>query len=138
MKISINYRGTLFEKADLNPILGESTFKRLHTLWYYLKENEKYVFYNLGGGAHVHIGWILTDSQYALISNTTFVYLTHLNPLIIPYGTTAHMNFNVRVANTEAVRFLYEVTGVEQALVHIIVSTVEEAYLADTRNRTTN
>ena len=42
------------------------------------------------------------------------------------------------IAHTEEVRLFREVTGVEQALVQQIVGTVEEAYLAYIRNRTTN
>ena len=44
----------------------------------------------------------------------------------------------MRIAHTDEVRQLCEVTGVEQALVQQIFGTVEEVYLEDTRNRTTN
>ena len=81
---------------------------------------------------------MLTAAQYALISPTPFVYPTHLGPLIIPYRTTAHANSNMRIAHTKEVHMFREVTGVEQALVQKIVGTVEEVYLADISNRTTN
>ena len=44
---------------------------------------------------------------------------------------TANANSNMRIAHTEEVRLLREVTGVEQALVQQIVD-----YLEDIRNRT--
>ena len=81
---------------------------------------------------------MITDEQYALISPTTFVYPTHLGPLIIPDGTTAHANFNMLIEHTEELCQFRKVTGVEQDLVKQIFGTVEEAYLADIRNRTTN
>ena len=73
-----------------------------------------------------------------LISPTPFIYLTHPGLLIIPDGITTHANFNILITYTEKVRLLQEVTGVGQALVQQTVATLEELYLADIRNRTTN
>ena len=42
------------------------------------------------------------------------------------------------IAHIDKVRLLREVTGVEQALLQQIVSTVKEVYFTDIRNRTTN
>ena len=75
--------------------------------------------------------------QYALISTTDFVYLTHPGPLIIPDGMTAHANYNMWIAHTEEVRLFCKVTGVEQSIVQIIVGMVDADYLADTYNRET-
>ena len=44
---------------------------------------------------------MITDEQYALISPTTFVYPTHLGPLIIPDGTTTHANSNMWITHTK-------------------------------------
>ena len=44
----------------------------------------------------------------------------------------------MRIVNTEEGRLLCEVTGVVKSLVQQIFGTVEEAYLADIHNRTTN
>ena len=81
---------------------------------------------------------MLTDAQYALISPTTLVYPNQPDPLIIPDSTTAQANPNMRISHTEKVRIFREVIRVVQALVQQIVSTVEEAYLADISNHTTN
>ena len=93
---------------------------------------------NIGGGPHGHLGLVLTDVQYALISYTPFVYQAHPGPLIIPDGTTAHMNSNMRINHTEAVHIFRESVGVEQTLIQKNITTVEETYLADIRNLTTN
>ena len=134
----INYKDTPFKWSNLTTIRVELTFETLHNLWNKIKENTKSVYSNLGGGAHVHLGLLLTDAQYALIYPTTFVYPTFPGPLIIPYGTTSHVNSNMPIAHTKEVRMFREVTGVEQSLVQKIVGTVEEAYLADICNRTKN
>ena len=81
---------------------------------------------------------MLTDAQYALISNTSFVYPTHPGTLIIPDGTTAHINSNMRITNTKELRIFREVMVVYQSLIQKIIVTVEDTYLADIRNRTTN
>ena len=60
---------------------------------------------------------MLTNAQYALISPTPFVYLTHLGPITIQDGTTAHANSNMQIAHTDKVRMFREVTGVKQSLV---------------------
>ena len=95
------------------------------------------MYSNLRGGAHGHLGLVLTDVQYALVSPTFFVYPTHPGPLIILDGTTAYANPNMRIVHTKEVRLFCEVTGVEQALIQQIFDMVKAAYLADIRNRTT-
>ena len=80
---------------------------------------------------------MLTDAHYVLIYTTPFVYVTHPGPLIIPDGTTAHTNSNMRITHNEEMRLLREVKGAERALVEQIVGTAEEAYISDIRNKTT-
>ena len=137
MTSNINYKDTLFERAKLTPIRGKPTFKVLHKLRNEIKANAKSFYSNIGGGAHGHLGLVLTDAQYALISHTPFVYPTHLGPLIITDGTTVHAKSNMRIAHTKEVRLFREVTGVEQAIAQQIVGPVEESFLPDIRNRTT-
>ena len=100
------------------------------------KSNTRSAYSNLGGGAYGHPGLVLTDAQYALILNTPLIYLTHLGPLIIPDGTIVHMNSNMRIKHTEAACLFREVTGIDQALIQHIITTVEENYTTDTYNWT--
>ena len=110
----------------------------LHKLWDEIKANAKSVYSNLGGGAHGHTGLMLTEVHYALIYPTPFVYPTHPGAIIIPDDTNAHVNSNMQITHTKEMRLLCEVTGAEQALVKQIVGTVQEAYLANIRNSTTD
>ena len=126
MTSNINYKDTLFERSNLTPIRGKPTFKTLHKFWNEIKANSKSVYSNIGGGSHGHLGLVLVDAQYALISSTHFVYPTHLGLLIIPDGTTAHTNSNMRIVHSEKVHLFREVTGLEQAIVQQIVDTAEE------------
>ena len=44
----------------------------------------------------------------------------------------------MRITHTKVVCLFHEVTGVEKSLIQHIITTVEETYIADIRNRTTN
>ena len=73
MKSSINYKETPFKQDNLTPIRGKPPFKMLHKLQKNIKANTKSVYSNLGGGAYGHLDLLFTDTQYTLISPTTFV-----------------------------------------------------------------
>ena len=103
MMISISYKDPPFERATLTPICGEPTFETLHKLRNEIKANTKFLYSDIGGGAHGHLGLVLTNFQSALISPTPFAYPTHLGMLIILGGTTAHENSNMRIAHTKKV-----------------------------------
>ena len=81
---NVNYCDNHFERANLTPICGELTFKSLRKLRNEIKANARSVYSHLGGGAHVHIGLILTLAQYSLIVPTVSVRPSHPGPLIIP------------------------------------------------------
>ena len=127
MTSSIDYKYTLFKIDNLTPIRGKPTFKILHKLLNEIKANAKSIYSNIGGVAHGHLGPVLTNAQYALISPTPFVYLTHMGPLIIPDVTISHVNSNMRIANTKKVHLFQEVTGIDQDIVQKFVATVEES-----------
>ena len=61
MNRSINYKDTLFEWANLTSIRGEPNFETLHKLQNKIKENTKYVYFNLVGWAHGHLVLVLTN-----------------------------------------------------------------------------
>ena len=110
MESSINYKETLFERSKLNPIRGKPTFKMLHNLQNKIKSNTKSVYSIIGGGVHGHIGLVLTDAQYALISPTTFVYPTRPGTIIVPDSTASNENSNMQILHTEEVHLFQEVT----------------------------
>ena len=117
MTRNIHNIDTLFERANLTPIRGKPTFETLHKVWNEIKANANSVYSNIGGGAHVHLVLLLTEVQYALISPTPYFYPTHPGPIIILDGTTAHVNFNMRIAHTKEVHLFCEVAAVKQDLV---------------------
>ena len=112
MASSIDFNYTSFEQANLTPISGEPTFETLHKLQNQIKANAKSVYSYLGGGAYGHIGLVLTNAQYSLITKMLFFYLTHSSPIIIPDVTTDHMRSNMRIVHTKEVRLFRKVMGV--------------------------
>ena len=110
----------------------------LHKLRNEIKANAKSVYPNLRGGAHGHISLLTTYEKYFLILNTPFIKPNHPGSIIIMYGTNFHMKSNMRITHNEEVRLFRKVTGVKQALIQNTLSTVEEDYLENIRNRTMN
>ena len=84
MEISINNKYKIFDRDNFTPIRGEPILETLHNFRDDIKANAKAVYSNLRGGTHGHLGLVLTDEKYGLISPTPLVYLTHPGLLIIP------------------------------------------------------
>ena len=85
----IDYKETHFEYPELTPIRGEPTFDTLDCLIKQLKANACSVHSNLGGGAHSHLGLVISPASYALISATPFNRPAFPGTqAVIPPGTT--------------------------------------------------
>ena len=112
MTSTIDYKDTIFKQSNLTPIRVKPTLKTLHELLNDITANAKYVYSNIGGGVHGHLGLVLTDTKYVLISPTPFVYPDRPGPILILDSTTAHVNSNIQIAHTKEVLLLQEVTGV--------------------------
>ena len=132
----INYRES-FPIPDLTRIIGIPTFETLRKMSNELKQNASSVYSNLGGGAHGHLGLLLSPQMYALISNVPYVRPNHPGPLIIPQNATRHAAALQERQWKEELRVFHEVRGVDQALISQIVNAVEDSYLLSVRNRTT-
>jgi hypothetical protein len=135
---STNYRETYFEYPELTKIHGEPDSESLFKLRNELKANAQSVYSNLSDGAHGHLALVLSQAQYALITNLPFVRPNHPGALLIPPGTTGPMIAAMREAHNEQLRIFREVEGVEKALLQQIVKAVDAPYLAALRDRASN
>ena len=68
----IDYRNTAFEIANLTKIHGEPTFESIRKLQREININAQCVHSELGGGAHGHLGLVLTPQENALHSNVAY------------------------------------------------------------------
>ena len=126
---STNYRENVFAYHDLTQIQGEPTFSNLKLLTREIKANAMAVHSTLGGGAHGHLGLVVTPAQYALISPTPFVRPVFPASLVIPTGTTAVAANNMEREYKEQLRLFREVIGVENALKQQLTKAVDSAFL---------
>ena len=77
MQQPIDYAPTQFEKATLTPIHGEPNYASLKRLKKELKANAQSVVSDLGGGGLGHLGLVLTDAEYANVSDVPYVAPPH-------------------------------------------------------------
>ena len=125
----IDYCNNAFEFVNLTKIHGEPTFESIRTLQRELIINAHCVHTHLGGGAHGHLGLVLSPREYAMHSNAAYFRLAHPGALRIPPETAPHLADTIRDQHKEQVRLFREVQGVEQALCQQITTAIESQYL---------
>ena len=135
---NIDYVDTYFENSVLTKIHGEPTFVTLKAIKNELKSNACSVTSDLGGGAHGHLGLVLTPTEYATISAVPYVRPVHPGNLNIPAGTAQHEATRLRAEQKELIRVFRETVDVEKALIKQVVAAVEPKYLEPLRNAVTN
>ena len=132
-----NYRD-LFQFETLTPVVGQPDFESLTTLKNQLKANAQSVPSTLGGGNHGMLGMVLSDLEYALVSNVAFVMEPYPGNLHIPAGTTAIQAKVLESAHNHRMSMYQQCIGVKNALVQQIVKAVEDEWLKPLRNGITN
>ncbi len=136
----INYC-EMFPKPNLTLILDTPTFKTIHQLLQEVKANAaSSVHSNLGGGgAHGHLGLVLSPQKFSFISDAPYVHPNHPGVLIIPNGASCHAMDHLNRTHKEQVRVFHEVSrGVEeQALISQIISAINKMYIMSFKNRLT-
>ena len=137
MTPTVNYQSTVFEHPTLTKIHDEPTFESIRTLHKEIIVNSQTVHSELGGGAHGHLGLVLSAARYTLICNAAYNRSQHPGALIIPPGTTQHIARTLCDQHTERLRVFHEATGVENALKQQIVAAVESQYIEALRNLVT-
>ena len=81
---STNYRQTHFEvKTPIN-ISGEPTFDQLKKLFSQLKINAQCIHSSRGGGAHGHLGLVLSAVDYQQLTLTPFIRPVDPGEFILP------------------------------------------------------
>jgi hypothetical protein len=92
----------------------------------------------LGGGAHGHIGLIMTDTLYATLTATP--YVTPIDPGVIPLipnNASTIQCENRRIDHKEARRIFDNHTNMEDALKAQVIDTIDDRYICEIRNKYT-
>ncbi len=80
---TVDYQNTFFKHANLTKIHGEPTFESIRILQREIIVNALSVHSDLGGGAHGHIGLVLSPQEYALHSDAAYECPQHPRQLVI-------------------------------------------------------
>ena len=127
-----------FQYPTLTNIHGRPDFPQLTTLFGQLKTNAQGRHSLLGGGRHGHLGAVLTPPQYALVSQHPYVPSPRPGVLQILPGTAQHEAIRLRAEHVDAIALYRECLDIEQALINQIVHAIDDEYLQELRNDTTN
>ena len=87
--MSKKFRSDYFTYETLKPIIGRPDYISLHHLKKQIKANAQSVSSTLGGGNNGLLGLVLTDAEYAQVSQIAFVREPYPGALVFPNGTTS-------------------------------------------------
>jgi hypothetical protein len=124
-----------FPHSVLPTVQGEPDYQTIHATRKFLQANLQAIDTHLGGGTLGHLGLIISDASYAMISPTTdagpIIWISPQAPGRAPDntdGTAAHISAAFHVW-AEGVQTYRTYTSVQQALKKQIISVFEPMYL---------
>ena len=82
-----------------------------------MKANTGLVISDLGGGAHGHLGTVLSPKEYAKLSSTPYSKSTHPGPLQIPVSTAHHEAVRSREEHNEQIIAFCEALSIKNLLI---------------------
>jgi hypothetical protein len=134
---NIDYINNYFQYPELTPIHGEPTYESLQTIKDQLKTNATGVVASIGGGAHGHLGAVLTAEEYSRISQVPYV-APDFPVLTLPPSPTGPVISQLTRQFTEDMRCYREALDIRKALIKQIVAAIEPRYLKTLRNTDTH
>ena len=130
---TVDYKNSIFEYPVLTKVTTRPTYPILKQIKNELKANAGKVQCELGGGNNGHLGLVLTDIEYALVSPIPYLRPTHPGA-VCPVGTTQIQNTNLRAQYNEELRLFREANAVESALLQQLTDALPPHYLKQYRN----
>jgi hypothetical protein len=126
---------TSFPHPILPTVKGEPDYQTIHATRKFLQENSRAIDTHLGGGTLGHLGPVISDASYAMISPATngepTFWITPQAPGRAPAntdGTAAQISAAHHIWE-EDVQTYRTCTSVQQALKKQIISVFEPIYL---------
>jgi hypothetical protein len=126
-----------FPLPVLTPVNGEPNYASLQLLQSELSSNAMSQFSNRGGGAHGHLGVLLSAAQYNVIAtnNTPFFPPIHPGPtLVIPLGATDQQVRETTRLYTSTITEYATYIAICNALKAQIIAAIDRIYLDDVRD----
>ena len=128
----------LFEFPTLPKIHGEPTYKQLKELKNKLKTNATKISSELGGGNFGHLGLVLSDEEYALISNVPYIEPEHPGAIVLPVACSERTENRRRDEHEKALALFHETLNLKNALKKQLSEAIDDLYLEELRDPTTN
>ena len=133
---NIDYVNTVFEFPVLTKVYERPDYESLTKIKNELRANAASVPCDLGGGAHGHLGLVLTAADYALVTAVPYIRPNHPGPLTLPAGAGV-TNLQREIArddHKENLRVFHECVNVEKALIKQLNKALPPEYLKQYRN----
>ena len=128
-----------FEKKQCTPIIDKPSFRNLIKLKNELKTNAASISSTLGGGAHGHIGLVLTPNEYHAICPTTpFVKPAQPVPPVITQAMNNYDQVRLRTEYLDQLRKFDLTNNVEKVLTNMLCAALNDVYTQGFRNSITN
>ena len=128
-----------FEKSQCTPILERPTFRTLIQLKNELKTNAGSIKTTLGGGAHGHLGLVLTTEEYEdVCPGTPFEKPVAPGDLNITVDMTNYDQIRTKQEWENKLRLYDPTNNVEKALLNQLSQALPEVYVKIHRNCITN
>ena len=79
----------------------------------------------------------MTNKKCATLSPVTYARPSHPGILLIPNNSTHVTSYKLKLVYDENIWFFHKLRGFEQALIHQVVTAVNDQYILSVKNRTT-
>ena len=135
---TVDYINNSFVYPTLNRIHGYPSYASLLKLKKQLKSNAKSVSTDLGGGAHGHLGLVLSPEEYGTVSQTPYEFPDHPGEFNLPRNSSSDEAMILREHYYEELRLYQEAVEVKKALVKQIIAAVEDQFLDELKDETSN
>ena len=127
-----------FEYPSITKIHSEPDYEQLKKIKDKLKANATKIPSELGVGAYGHLGLVLSATEYINISAVPYVRPLHPGVLIIPPNATERTEKRLRDEYKRLMALFHETVNLENALKKQITGTIDDLYLEELRDSTTN
>ena len=103
-----------------------------------IKSNLTSIPCDLGGGAHEHLGLMLTAAEYMNVVVIPYIHPVHPGVLDIAVGTATYEATRLREEHKEVIRLNNEANNVKTALLNQLSRPLPNLYLKSFRNTYSN
>lgn len=134
---SEDFKSTHFAHRELTRIIGEPSLASLLTIRQEIKANAQTVHSSLGGGAHGHLGLVLTQQVYATIPGGEDYIRPNLPVLEVLQADTQFILAEKRHQFAIDMQSFRETNAVERAIIQQIITAVEPKYLKAIKSKAT-